>query len=184
MHLTYVASHEMTWCMGVWCTQNAPRRAAVPCGTNHASAVSTPHFGGHSNMHYKKLVTQVESHASAVILLESGEQRYIKAINNNRTLFYHYLTTARVSGSFYKRVVFTPPPPTLPPFLQLMSCTIVTAFINNSKFFPVSLDFLLLSTHATAFRNTDPLFLLNILEAFIFYLFFIKWYRGQNTHWR
>ena len=28
----------------------------------------------------KKLVTRVESHASAVSLLESGEQRYIKAI--------------------------------------------------------------------------------------------------------
>ena len=31
----------------------------------------------------KKLFTHVESHASAVSLLESGEQRYIKAINNN-----------------------------------------------------------------------------------------------------
>ena len=29
---------------------------------------------------YKKLVTHIESHASAVSLLESGEQRYIKAI--------------------------------------------------------------------------------------------------------
>ena len=29
---------------------------------------------------YKKLVTHVESHASAVSLLESGEQRYIKAL--------------------------------------------------------------------------------------------------------
>ena len=34
---------------------------------------------------YKKLVTHVESHASAVSLLESGEQRYIKAINNTTT---------------------------------------------------------------------------------------------------
>jgi len=34
-------------------------------------------------MRYKKLVTQLESHASAVSLLERGEQRYIKAINNN-----------------------------------------------------------------------------------------------------
>ena len=25
MHLTYVALHELTWCMVVWCTQNAPR---------------------------------------------------------------------------------------------------------------------------------------------------------------
>ena len=29
---------------------------------------------------YKKLLSRVESHASAVSLLESGEQRYIKAI--------------------------------------------------------------------------------------------------------
>ena len=25
MHLTYVALHEVTWCMVVWCTQNAPK---------------------------------------------------------------------------------------------------------------------------------------------------------------
>ena len=37
-------------------------------------------------MRYKKLFTHVESHASAVSLLESGEQRYIKAINNNSSL--------------------------------------------------------------------------------------------------
>ena len=37
----------------------------------------------------EKLVTHVESHASAVSLLESGEQRYVKAINkyNNNTEF-------------------------------------------------------------------------------------------------
>ena len=33
--------------------------------------------------HYKKLFTHVESHASAVSLLKSGEWHYIKAINNN-----------------------------------------------------------------------------------------------------
>ena len=36
-------------------------------------------------MRYKKLFTHVESHASAVSLLESRELRYIKAINNNNT---------------------------------------------------------------------------------------------------
>ena len=25
IHLTYVALHEVTWCMVVWCTQNVPR---------------------------------------------------------------------------------------------------------------------------------------------------------------
>ena len=37
-------------------------------------------------MHYKKLVTHAESDASTVSLLESGEQRYIKAINNNNMI--------------------------------------------------------------------------------------------------
>ena len=32
---------------------------------------------------YKKLFAHVESHSRAVSLLESGEQRYIKATNNN-----------------------------------------------------------------------------------------------------
>ena len=33
-------------------------------------------------MRYKKLFTRVESHVNAASLLKSGEQRYIKAINN------------------------------------------------------------------------------------------------------
>ena len=45
--------------------------AAVSCGTSHASAVH--HFGGYLKNGYKKLFTHVESHASAVSLLESGE---------------------------------------------------------------------------------------------------------------
>ena len=35
---------------------------------------------------HKKLFTQVESHASAVSLLNSGEQRYMKVTNNNNNL--------------------------------------------------------------------------------------------------
>ena len=59
--------------------------AAVSCGTSHASAVH--HFGGYfKKTRYKKLVTHVESHASALSLLESGEQRYIKVINNNNNI--------------------------------------------------------------------------------------------------
>ena len=57
--------------------------AAISRGTSHASAVSTPLQWIFKNMRYKKLFTHVESHASATSLLESGEQRYIKAINNN-----------------------------------------------------------------------------------------------------
>ena len=52
--------------------------AAVSCGTSHVSAVRVYHFGGQSKTRYKKLVTHAESQASAVSLLESGEQRGIK----------------------------------------------------------------------------------------------------------
>ena len=55
--------------------------AAVSCGTSHASAVSTPLRWIFKKRAIKKLFTHVESHASAVSLLNSGEQRYIKAIS-------------------------------------------------------------------------------------------------------
>ena len=75
MHLTYVALHEVTWCVVVWCTQNAPRRQqfhvapAMPALYVHL-------FSGYSKTRYKKLVTHAESHANAVSLIQS-----IKAIN-------------------------------------------------------------------------------------------------------
>ena len=47
--------------------------AADSCGTSHDSAVSTPLRCIFKKTHYKKLFTHVESHASAVSLLESGE---------------------------------------------------------------------------------------------------------------
>ena len=61
--------------------------AAVSCGTCHASALSAPlrwMFKNALKEQEKKLLTHVESHASAVSLLESGEQRYIKATNTHR----------------------------------------------------------------------------------------------------
>ena len=61
---------------------------AVLCSTSHASAVSTQlqwifknnnnNNNNNNKTRYKKLVTHVESHASAVSLLDSGEQRCIK----------------------------------------------------------------------------------------------------------
>ena len=48
-------------------------QAADSCGTSHASAVSTPHRWIFKKTRYKKLFTHVESHASAVSLLNSGE---------------------------------------------------------------------------------------------------------------
>ena len=57
------------------------KAAAVSCGTSHASAVSTPfRWIFFFLMRYKKLFTHVESHMSAVSLLESGEEHHIKAI--------------------------------------------------------------------------------------------------------
>ena len=47
--------------------------AAVSCGTSHASAVSTPLRWIFKKRAMKKLFTHVESHASTVSLLESGE---------------------------------------------------------------------------------------------------------------
>ena len=48
--------------------------AAVSCGTSHTSAVSTYTTSVDiKKTRYKKLVTRVELHASAVSLLESGE---------------------------------------------------------------------------------------------------------------
>ena len=48
------------------------KMAAASCGTSHASAVSTP-LWWIKKMHCKKLFTHVESCASVVSLLESGE---------------------------------------------------------------------------------------------------------------
>ena len=49
------------------------KMAAVSCGTSHASVVSTPLRWIFKKTCYKKLFTHVESHASAVSLLESEE---------------------------------------------------------------------------------------------------------------
>ena len=60
-------------------TELAPRRLQFHVAPA-MPALQVHHFGGYSKTRYKKLFTHVESHACAVSLLESGEQRYIKAI--------------------------------------------------------------------------------------------------------
>ena len=80
-----MALHEVTWCMVVWCTQNLRRdgysfmwhQSCWRC--KYTTSVEI------QKTRYKKLVIHVESHASAVSLLESGEQRYIKAIKHSGT---------------------------------------------------------------------------------------------------
>jgi len=57
---------------GAWCTQNVQTVA----GTSHGSAVSTPVWWmlkKRKKRAIKKLFIHVESHASAVPLLKSGE---------------------------------------------------------------------------------------------------------------
>ena len=56
--------------------------AAVSCGTSRCKYTTSVDIQKRA---IKKLFTHVESHASGVSLLESGELRYIKAINNNNT---------------------------------------------------------------------------------------------------
>ena len=71
----YVALHEVTWCMVVLCTQTLRRDGSSfmwhqPCQRcKYTTSVDI------QKRAIKKLVTKVESHASAVSLLESGEQR-------------------------------------------------------------------------------------------------------------
>ena len=80
MHPAYVDLIEVTWCTVVWCTgTERAEMAAVSRGTGHVSAVSTPLRWIFKNVLKKKRkkeekkVTLVETHASAVSLLESGE---------------------------------------------------------------------------------------------------------------
>ena len=51
-----------------------------------APATYVHHFGGYSKTCYKKLVTHVESHASAVSLLKRAENSTIEAIINHQSI--------------------------------------------------------------------------------------------------
>ena len=66
-----LALHEVKWYMVVWCTQNAPKwqqfLVAPAMPALYTTSVDI------KKTRYKKLSTHVESHASAVSLLESGE---------------------------------------------------------------------------------------------------------------
>ena len=58
----------------------SPPSPPPPPHPNPQTPTPQHRIGGYSKTRYKKLVTHAETHASAVSLLESGEQRYIKAI--------------------------------------------------------------------------------------------------------
>ena len=80
-----------TICQGL---SNFTVMSRTPSPSTRLKSAQSPHklygevklatnFGGYSKTRYKKLFTHVESYARAGSLIESGEYRYIKAINNN-----------------------------------------------------------------------------------------------------
>ena len=81
----YVALHGVTWCMLYGVHRTFAETAAVSCGTSHASAVSTPLWWIFFFKCYKKLVTHVEPHASAVSLLKRAENSAVQVIINQKT---------------------------------------------------------------------------------------------------
>ena len=73
--------------MVVWCTQNAPRRqqfhvAPAMSALKYITSLDI------KKMHFKKLVTHVESHVSAMSIRERR-----KAINNNKQIYPGHLTS-------------------------------------------------------------------------------------------
>ena len=73
----YVALHEVTWCMVVWCTQNLRRDGCSfmwnqPCQrSKYTTSVDI------QKTRYEKLITHVEPHASTVSLLKRAENSAI-----------------------------------------------------------------------------------------------------------
>ena len=68
----YVALHEV-----VWCTQNLHRDGCSFMWHQPSQRCKYTTLVDIQKTHYKKLVTHVEPHASAVSLLKSGESHYI-----------------------------------------------------------------------------------------------------------
>ena len=72
---------------------NTHAKRTVSCGTIQPCKRSVHHYGGYSKMRYKKLVTRVQSHASAMSLLVSGIALYKsdqqqQQINTDEVVFF------------------------------------------------------------------------------------------------
>ena len=86
IHLTYVALHEVIWCMVVWCTQKLCQDDCSfmrhqPCQRcKYTTSVDI------QKTRYKKLVIHVEPHASAVSLLKREENSAIQATSINQSI--------------------------------------------------------------------------------------------------
>ena len=71
-----------------WCTQNLRQNVSISRGINHATPKERYQYTtyvGINNTRYKRIQSLIQNHMPmcAVSLLESREQRYIKAMNNN-----------------------------------------------------------------------------------------------------
>ena len=95
--------------MVVWCTHIAPIRQqfhvapAIP-------ALSAHYFGGYSKTRYKKLVTHVESHASAVGLPENSaidhsHERGVSLVQVSPLSDWYVFQQRRVHGHFARRTL-------------------------------------------------------------------------------
>ena len=72
MHLTYVALHELTWCMVVWCTQNAPRRQQFHVAPA-MPALYVHHFRGYRETRHKNKKQNKKTSHSYRITCERNE---------------------------------------------------------------------------------------------------------------
>ena len=91
-----MALHEVTWYMVVWCTQNLRQDGSsymwhLPC--QHCKYITSVDI---QKTRYKKLVTQVESHASTVSVQERRIALYKS--NHHRHHYHHRCTVAEDVG--------------------------------------------------------------------------------------
>ena len=71
-----------------WCAQNLRRNGSISRGTSHATSTKCYQYNTFvdiNNTRFKRIQSLIQNYmpVCAVSLLESREQRYIKAMNNN-----------------------------------------------------------------------------------------------------
>ena len=84
----WLPSDTVTWCMVECCTQNLRRNGSISRGTSDATSTERYQYTTSvdiNNTRYKRIQSLIHNRMPmcAVSLLESREQRYIKAMNNN-----------------------------------------------------------------------------------------------------
>ena len=78
MHLTYVALHDVTWCMVEWCIQNLRRNGSISRGTSHATTTERYQYATSvdiNNTRYKRIQSLIQNHMRHVRIESALEQR-------------------------------------------------------------------------------------------------------------